>query len=271
MSQQQFPSLSLSSTPSAHGVDAKLKSPYVKAYELKGFMFSVLTMCLKQIDMVAIEEQLTNELSKLPDFSGEPMVLDLQNVSNIEEAPDFSKLIEVIYKYKLTPIGICNGNELQRSKALSLGIPILEGGAASNKKRVAEASKEDRTKQNESEAKPLQDAAPEVVPATHIISTPVRTGQRIFSKGDVTILAGVNPGAEVLAMGSIHVYGPLRGRALAGVGGDTNARIFTKSMQAELVSIAGSFRVLENELEPDVQGKPAQIYLEDERVIIKPL
>jgi len=85
------------------------------------------------------------------------------------------------------------------------------------------------------------------------------------------LLAGVNAGAEVLAAGSIHVYGPLRGRALAGVAGDTNARIFTKCMEAELVSIAGCFRVLENDLGADVQGKPAQIYLDGERVVIKPL
>ena len=267
MSQQQFPSLALTS-PAAN---IKPQASLIKSYELKGFMFSVLTMCLKQIDVSAIEEQLTNELSKLPDFSGEPIVVDLQDVSKIDEVPDFSKLIEVIYKYNLTPIGICNGNEAQRSAASSLGIPILEGGATSPKKRSTEKTKEESKPAVATPTEPKQEVVAEVVQTTHIISNPVRTGQRVFSKGDVTILAGVNPGAEVLAMGSIHVYGPLRGRALAGVGGDTNARIFTKSMEAELVSIAGSFRVLESELGPDVQGKPAQIYLEDDRVIIKPL
>lgn len=269
MSQQQFPSIALT-PPAANGANVKPHTSLIKSYELKGFMFSVLTMCLKQVDVSAIEEQLSNELSKLPDFSGEPIVVDLQDVSKIDEVLDFSRLIEVIYKYNLTPIGICNGNEVQRMAASSLGIPLLEGGAASTKKRSIEKAKEEN-KPVAASTEPKQEPVAEVLPATHIISNPVRTGQRVFSKGDVTILAGVNPGAEVLAMGSIHVYGPLRGRALAGVGGDTNARIFTKSMEAELVSIAGSFRVLESELGPDVQGKPAQIYLEDDRVIIKPL
>jgi septum site-determining protein MinC len=100
----------------------------------------------------------------------------------------------------------------------------------------------------------------------------VRTGQRVFAQsGDLTLLDGVNSGAEVLAVGSIHAYGPLRGRALAGVNGDTKARIFTRCMEAELVSIAGCFRVLEDDLGPQIQGKPAQVYLDGERIVIEAL
>jgi septum site-determining protein MinC len=253
MSHQQYPSLSLDSRSGESGSAAT--SP--KAYELKGFTFSVLTMCLKQTDVQAIEQQLTMDLAKLPDVVGEPVVVDLHDVSGADVTLDFPALFTMMYRLKLTPVGICNGSEVQKTTARASDIPILQGGSSVKRRPNAAPAKEP-------EAPPKEQA-----PATHIIDTPVRTGQRVFSKGDLTLLAGVNAGAEVLAAGSIHVYGPLRGRALAGVTGDRKARIFTKCMEAELVSIAGCFRVLENDL--DVQGKPAQIYLDGERVVIKPL
>ena len=102
-----------------------------------------------------------------------------------------------------------------------------------------------------------------------IIYRPVRTGQRAFApRGDLTLLAQVNAGAEVIAAGSIHVYAPLRGRALAGVRGDRGARIFTLAMEAELVSIAGCYRLLDDFA---LRGKPAQAYLDGEKLVIAPL
>ncbi|MES2353915.1 MAG: septum site-determining protein MinC [Pseudomonadota bacterium] len=271
---QQYPSLSLEST----FTDKSGSTPAtmnIKAYELKGFMFSMLTMCLKQTDTNAIEQQLTIELAKLPDFFREPLVVDLHEVSLVNAVPDFHALFTMMHSLSLTPVGVCNGSEAQKAAAQAVGIPVLQGGAATKKRPPVSNSKEQETPQRQAEIAPAQNNKPQAaeaeVPATHIVDTPVRTGQRVFSKGDLTLLAGVNAGAEALAAGSIHVYGPLRGRALAGVTGDRKARIFTKCMEAELVSIAGSFRVLENELGQDVQGKPAQIYLEGERIIIKPL
>jgi septum site-determining protein MinC len=104
-----------------------------------------------------------------------------------------------------------------------------------------------------------------------VITQPVRSGRQVYAhQGDLVVLATASPGAELLADGHIHVYGPLRGRALAGVSGDTRARIFCRSLEAELVSVAGYWRV-RDDIPEDLIGKPVQIFLEDERVMIEPL
>jgi septum site-determining protein MinC len=103
---------------------------------------------------------------------------------------------------------------------------------------------------------------------TRVLTQPVRSGQRIYVKGDLVILSPVSSGAEIMAEGNIHVYGALRGRALAGVQGNTESRIFCSDLQSELVSIAGHYKVSED-LVQSVRGKPVQIYLQDKALIIK--
>jgi septum site-determining protein MinC len=107
-----------------------------------------------------------------------------------------------------------------------------------------------------------------VASTTMIIDKPLRSGQQIYAKGgDLIIMAVVNHGAEVIADGSIHVYAPLRGKAIAGAKGNTEARIFSTCMEPELLSIAGTYRTTENPLPPEVLGKPAQIRLDGERLV----
>ncbi|WP_321935130.1 MULTISPECIES: septum site-determining protein MinC [unclassified Paraburkholderia] len=106
---------------------------------------------------------------------------------------------------------------------------------------------------------------------TLVVDRPLRSGQRIYAKGDVVVLGLVSNGAEVIAEGNIHIYAPLRGRALAGVHGNHDARIFCTSLEAELISIAGIYRTTEVPLADDVRGKPAQIRLEEEKLLIEPL
>jgi septum site-determining protein MinC len=105
-----------------------------------------------------------------------------------------------------------------------------------------------------------------------IVDTPVRAGQRIYARGgDLVVTAVVNSGAELIADGSIHVYAPLRGRALAGATGNGDARIFALSMEAELVSIAGTYRTFENELPKDLAQKPVQVRLIGDRLEVRAL
>jgi septum site-determining protein MinC len=106
---------------------------------------------------------------------------------------------------------------------------------------------------------------------TLVIDRPLRSGQRIYAKGDLVVLGMVSNGAEVIAEGNIHIYAPLRGRALAGVHGNHDARIFCTSLEAELISIAGIYRTAEVPLADEVKGKPAQIRLDEERLLIEPL
>ncbi|AUX62540.1 septum site-determining protein MinC [Simonsiella muelleri ATCC 29453] len=104
---------------------------------------------------------------------------------------------------------------------------------------------------------------------TIVVSTPVRTGQQIYAeKADLIVLGIVSPGAEVIADGNIHIYAPLRGRALAGASGDRKARIFVQSMQAELVSIAGIYRTFEQKLPQHLHKQPVRIELQDDRLAI---
>jgi len=110
-----------------------------------------------------------------------------------------------------------------------------------------------------------------VVKQPQLMTRPVRSGQQVYARDtDLIVMGQVGPGAEVIADNHIHIYGPLRGRALCGVSGNTEARIFCSSLEAELVSVAGNYRVLES-IPEDLRGKPAQIWLDKERLNIEPL
>jgi septum site-determining protein MinC len=107
---------------------------------------------------------------------------------------------------------------------------------------------------------------------TLIIDRPLRSGQQVYARGgDLVVLGAVNFGAELIADGSIHVYAPLRGKAIAGARGNTSARIFSTCMEPELISIAGTYRTTDNPLPAEVIGKPAQIRLDGERLVYEPL
>ena len=108
--------------------------------------------------------------------------------------------------------------------------------------------------------------------ATLIVDKPLRSGQQVYARGgDLVVMAAVNFGAEVIADGSIHVYGPLRGRAIAGAKGNADARIFSTCMEPQLVSIAGTYRTTDTALPADVLGKPAQVRLEDDTLVVEAL
>jgi septum site-determining protein MinC len=107
---------------------------------------------------------------------------------------------------------------------------------------------------------------------TRVIDRPLRSGQRVYARGgDLVVLGLVSHGAEVIADGNIHVYGPLRGRAIAGANGDAEARIFAAAMEPELISIAGTYRTTDKPLADDVLGKPAQVRLDGDKMLIEPL
>ncbi|MGP1682769.1 MAG: septum site-determining protein MinC, partial [Giesbergeria sp.] len=109
-------------------------------------------------------------------------------------------------------------------------------------------------------------------PGTVVIDKPLRSGQQVYARGaDLVVLAMVSFGAEVIADGNIHVYAPLRGRAIAGARGNTAARIFSTCLEPQLVSIAGNYRTTETELPDNVRGKPAQVRLDGEKLLIEPL
>ncbi|WP_252346794.1 septum site-determining protein MinC [Acetobacter sp. P1H12_c] len=185
-------------------------------------------------------------------FAGKPIILDLGMLD--AEAEHLSGLLPALKERGIRVIGIEGGDRAWPALADWDWPENFAGGRASAEIAIPE------------------DSAPESpAPRTLILETPVRSGQQVvWPDGDVVILGSVASGAEVSAGGSIHVYGPLRGRAIAGIGGNSDARIFTRALEAELVAIDGFYATAE-EMDPEQTSKPAQVTLSGETLTFFPL
>ena len=228
--------------------DNLLKS---QAFKLKGRLYTFTVVHLLSIDRSLFEQQLVDVIAQAPRlFDRTPVVLDCSSINGA--ALDLLSLCHTIREYGLVPVAIQGGGPLLETLAQTQGLAVLNTSSAHDKQIIE---------------KPQEPVA-EII-KTKLLTTPVRSGQQVVSKGgDLVITAAVSHGAELLADGNIHVYGALRGRALAGIAGDKLARIFCQSLEAELVSIAGCYRL------SDAIGKiagPCQIYLQDDRIQIDPL
>lgn len=221
-------------------------------FDLKGSLFTLTVLHLRRPDLALIDAQLAEKIQQAPGFfQNAPVVIDLDDLLDPEAPVDFSGLHDVLRKHQMIPVGIRHGSPELRAAALLAGLPALPEIRPPPPKKPEEPEK--------------------VLVNTRIYAHPVRSGQQIYATGgDLVVLGAISPGAEVLADGSIHIYGPLRGRALAGVKGDQRARIFCQSLEAELVSIAGNYRLIE-QLDASRQGQFVQVYLSEERLIIEPL
>ncbi len=228
------------------------------ALEFKSSTFSVPVLMLFATDLDVIEQQLTEKIRLAPEFfKDSPIVFDVHELNKQELNIDISSLIDLIRRAGLLPIGIRGGVIEQNAVALALQVPQY-----SSHNTVTSTIEPPKTKAN---LAPLPEA--KAIMST-LITQPIRSGQRIYAEGDLVVLAQVSAGAEIMAEGNIHVYNSLRGRALAGVQGDVNARIFCFDLQAELISIAGNYKISED-LNSTARNKPVQIYLQDNTLIIK--
>jgi len=228
--------------------------------EFKSSNFSVPVLALSSNDLIAIQQQLQEKTSLAPEFfKNLPLVIDLQISNKLNCNIDIAALTTIIRKTGLLPIGLRGGNKQQNKQALDLLIPIYSVNNV--------ATVEDPQKQQ------TPNPTPETVirdTSTMLITQPIRSGQRIYATGDLIIMAQVSSGAEIMAEGNIHVYNTLRGRASAGIQGNTDARIFCFDLQAELISVAGNYKVSED-IEASVRNKPVQIYLQNQALIIQDL
>ncbi len=229
--------------------------------EFKSSTFSVPVLILSTENLDVIQQQLQDKVKHAPEFfKSSPLILDLQELNKSGYSMDVSVLVRLIRRVGMFPVGIRGGNVQQNKQAVDLLIPVYSidhREVSSSKKEVAPAES----------AKPKEPLKVKQV-STTLITQPIRSGQRIYAEGDLVILAQVSAGAEILAEGNIHVYNSLRGRALAGVQGDESARIFCFDLAAELISVAGNYKVSED-LNHVVRNKPVQIYLQDQALIIK--
>ncbi len=220
------------------------------AFQLKGGLYPLTALQLLHNKLDSFEEQLITKIRQAPKFFYHaPVVLDLQMLAPPESDFDFDQLLQILQKNHLIPVGIKGGSQAQQAAAGLAGLAILQD---STQKTVEQKPPFDSSakpvsnislKKNE----PLDGHTPGNTTHSRVIHEPVRSGQQIYVRGgDLIVLAAVSHGAELLADGNIHVYGPLRGRALAGVSGDTTAHILCQSLEAELVSIAGQYKISED-------------------------
>jgi septum site-determining protein MinC len=219
---------------------------------LKTSFLPCTVLQLTRYDLNALANQLKAAISKAPlFFTGSPLVIDLEKLSSPYEI-DFAHIKKIIIANGMAPIGIRSSCQQQIKAASEVSLPVIS------------LSKTTTT----AETKPIEPEAP--VLTTKFINAPMRSGMQVYAKeGDLIVVAHVSPGAELMADGNIHVYGALRGRALAGVRGNAEARIFCQTLEAELVSIAGYYLTQEEMQKLAPFEGIIQIYLENEQVKIK--
>lgn len=215
---------------------------------------------------------LLDKIAQAPNFFRHaPVVLDIQALAASGRPFNFAEFSRRLRQHQLIPVGVQNGSEALNQAATAAGLSILPPGRPAQMADRAREMAAGSAGAKDAPAAAEADAAAEAGTRSQLITEPVRSGRQLYAhQGDLVVMAPVSHGAELLADGHIHVYGPLRGRALAGVTGDVNARIFCQSLDAELISVAGYWRVRED-IDEDLIGKPVQIRLDGERLLIERL
>ncbi|MHB1075321.1 septum site-determining protein MinC [Thiobacillus sp.] len=239
------------------------------ALELKTTRLAGIQVILNSAEHAALDTHLSTLFAATPDFfGGEAAVFECGRLPADAPSPDWAWLARELKSRGLNPFAVQNASAELAAAAQQAGLLVLNDVAPAPAAVAAEPEPVP-----EPEAVSAPEPAPSAAAPTRIIDKPLRSGQRVYAAGgDIVVLAAVNPGAEVIADGSIHVYAPLKGRALAGARGDTSARIFTTHLEAELVSIAGVYRTFDAAPDAAVARKPAQIRLADaSQIVIEPL
>jgi septum site-determining protein MinC len=263
------------------------------AFELKSAQLTLVALVLKTHDLAIVAAELARSFGpkgESPDFfDTDCVVIDFSQTDITLPHPQWELLMKTFGACKLVPMAVRGLEPASLAVAQRLGLteapPEPRRGATAATKATAPLPNPAPAPvvAPVSAPAPVSKSAPSALAAsreaapvpTMVITKPLRSGQKVYARGgDLVVLAMVNRGAEVIADGNIHVYAPLRGKAMAGARGNTQARIFSLCMEPELVSIAGIYRTTERELEGDVLGKPAQIHLSDdgkEKLIIEAL
>jgi septum site-determining protein MinC len=245
-------------------------------FEIKSATLPLVALVLKSADLGALARDLEARFGDIQDFfDQDAMVIDLSRLESEaaegeRRTVDFPALLELLKKYRLAPVAVRGGRAEQAAAAMAAGLfPAPDA-------RIGTAAHSGSNAGSNAEAAAQAVAQAPAATAALVIDKPLRSGQQVYARGrDLVMLAMVNAGAEVIADGHIHVYAPLRGRAIAGARGNADARIFALSMEPELISIAGLYRTGETPLLAAVWGKPTQVRLvsdgEGNRLVFDPL
>ena len=267
------------------------------AFELKSAQLTLVALVIKTHDLAIVAAELARSFGpkgESPDFfDTDGVVIDFTQTDIVLPHPQWELLMKAFGACKLVPMAVRGLDPASLAVAQRLGLSeappeprrvVVPGAKVASSVPVSSPVQLALPIAAPAPVVKVAPAEPTVVPAlsreaaavpTMVITKPLRSGQKVYARGgDLVVLAMVNRGAEVIADGNIHVYAPLRGKAMAGARGNTSARIFALCLEPELVSIAGIYRTTEKELASDVLGKPAQVRLSDdgnEKIIIEAL
>jgi len=239
------------------------------SFQLKASRLTLTMLELYDYDYTLFNQQMAKVLQQAPNFFDQtPVVITLDKVTNKEKIIDFIELTQMCQEYGVFPVAVKGGTEEMQLSALAVGLPHIPTAPSRYSEDVSlkESQTETQAHAEANSAKTSPDAAKNdqelSFKPSKVIRRPVRSGQQIYASGcDLIILAPVSTGAEVLADGNIHCYAPLRGRALAGIRGNKEAQIFCQTLEAELISIAGHYKV-SDDLQKSGWGESIQAYLD---------
>ncbi|MFM6986590.1 MAG: septum site-determining protein MinC [Hydrogenophaga sp.] len=241
-------------------------------FEIKSANLPLVALLLKSTDLQRLSAELAQRFGDLPDFfDQDPLLIDLSplQAGDLADSPvDFGTLCALLRTYRLQPAAVRGGNAAQTAAAVQAGLVPAQDATL---QRGSATATEPQTSPAAAVVSP-----PVPTPGALIVDKPLRSGQQVYARGrDLVVMAMVNPGAEVIADGHIHIYAPLRGKAIAGARGQGDARIIALGMDPELISIAGIYRTSDTALPPSVLGKPAQVRLhsgpDGDKLVIEPL
>lgn len=243
-------------------VEAAAPAP---AIDLRFGQIGLMQVRIRSTDPGAILDELTGRVASAPLFFQRTGVcLDLTVLGRVPELEEMRAVMGAVRRAGMVPVGLIGGSAAVEALAASLELPVLAPFRPQAQPQAVPV-----VQPAERSAQPVERAEPGI-PAL-MQHQPVRSGQRVYARSrDLVVTSTVGAGAEVIADGCVHVYGTLRGRAIAGVRGETSARVFCQEFHAELVSVAGVFRVFET-LPPELAGKPVQAWLDGDDLRFAPL
>lgn len=237
-----------------------------ESFAIKGALLPMTLLELRSGTFADIDGELRRKVEVSPDFFlGSPIVLSVEALEELEAAL-LSGLLTLCRELDFRLVGLKGGDDIAIKFCAQHALAHFPAGKVRGKKADHEIPEPAVAPVDAPEA--VATTERKVAGLTKTVNTPIRSGQQIFSEGDLIVLAPVSAGAELLAVGNIHVYGPMRGRALAGVQGDESARIFCMSQEAELVSIAGHFMIDEN-LRESCWKVAAQIHFDGDQLQVE--
>lgn len=243
--------------------------PEARTFDLRGGSFTALVLNLVDLKDPGFFQWLLDKIAQAPNFyRNAPVVLDLDGLADAGPF-NFAELGRRLRQHQLMPIGVQNGTEEQNRGAANAGMAVFPMWRQTRPVAAEPPPQAEGVPAAESKAPAA--SAPEARGGSKVVSDTIRSGQQVYAQGgDLVVLSTVSAGAELLADGHVHIYGALRGRVLAGVCGDTDARIFCRSLDAELVSVAGHWLV-RDDIDERLIGRTVQIYLKGGGLVIEPL